>query len=369
MANQDASVPKFPMRVVVRRTGLNPSLLRAWERRYAAVGPGRSDGGQRLYSEADVHRLALLRALVDAGHNIGQVAALPEEELRVLLSPEQVVVSSTGRGAASNGVSARAAADVSREGSVPGSAGAAGSSDLSSVADATRAGWGSHSHRAWTVASDGGTAESAAFLEDALRAVYAMDPRALDAVLNRSALALGPVVLVDGVLVPLLTRIGALWKQGDMQPALEHVASGILRRFLYGLIDRLAPPPGAPVMVVGTPAGHRHEFGAQLAAVVATAAGWDVLLLGADLPACEIAEAARRKRAPVVALSALHPVVDPALEGEMRELRDALSDEVTVLLGGPAALSHATELRGVGVEVLANLGELRVRAGELRRLL
>jgi methanogenic corrinoid protein MtbC1 len=368
MANQDASVPKFPMRVVVRRTGLNPSLLRAWERRYAAVGPGRSDGGQRLYSEADIHRLALLRALVDAGHNIGQVAALPEEELRVLLSPEQEAGGRAGPGAASNGTTRRTGrqgldAAVSFEQVGAGlRAGASGGAGSSSPA------WESLSHRAWTEASDGGTVESAAFLDDALRAVYAMDPRSLDAVLNRSALALGPVVLVDGVLVPLLTRIGALWKQGDMQPALEHVASGILRRFLYGLIDRLAPPPGAPVMVVGTPAGHRHEFGAQLAAVVATAAGWEVLLLGADLPACEIAEAARRKRSPVIALSALHPVVDPTLEGEMRELREALPDDVAILLGGPAALSHATELRGVGVEVLANLGELRGRAAALRRL-
>ena len=52
--------PRHPIRVVARRTGLTPAVLRAWERRYKVVEPSRSEGGQRLYSDLDVRRLAVI---------------------------------------------------------------------------------------------------------------------------------------------------------------------------------------------------------------------------------------------------------------------------------------------------------------------
>jgi MerR family transcriptional regulator, light-induced transcriptional regulator len=353
------------MRVVVRRTGLNPSLLRAWERRYGAVGPGRSDGGQRLYSEDDIQRLSLLRTLVEMGHNIGQVAGLADEDLGTLLHSDP---DAPPRGAGSGGRDGSAGGgSPDSRGSAPYRAGPWGREVPPGYAqDGGARGWAAMAHPAREVAERRGGELADAYLDDALAAVRAMDPRALDSVLNRASMALGPGALVDGLLVPLLATIGALWKQGSMQPALEHVASGILRRFLYGLVDRLAPPPGGPVMVVGTPAGHRHEFGAQLAAVVGAGAGWDVLLLGADLPAAEIASAAARKGARVVALSALHPVEDPRLLPEMLELRERLDAGVHLLVGGPAAIAVASGLEESGIEVLESLDHLRLRAAVLR---
>ena len=67
-------------------TGLKPELLRAWEARYRAVTPGRSEGGSRLYSSDDLERLVLLRDVVAVGHRIGSVARLSLSELRDLLS-------------------------------------------------------------------------------------------------------------------------------------------------------------------------------------------------------------------------------------------------------------------------------------------
>ena len=61
----EAHEPKHPIRVVSERTGLSPDVLRAWEKRYRAVEPPRRDGGsQRLYSDADVERLRLLRRVM-----------------------------------------------------------------------------------------------------------------------------------------------------------------------------------------------------------------------------------------------------------------------------------------------------------------
>lgn len=66
---------------VARLTGVTPDVLRAWERRYGAVEPVRTPGGTRRYRSSDIDRLRLLKAAVDAGSRIGEVAKLSTEEL------------------------------------------------------------------------------------------------------------------------------------------------------------------------------------------------------------------------------------------------------------------------------------------------
>jgi MerR family transcriptional regulator, light-induced transcriptional regulator len=324
MIQRDSSAPQYPMRVVVRRTGLNASLLRAWERRYGAVEPGRSDGGQRLYSEDDIRKLTLLREAVDSGHNISQVAELPLDGLRELVWREQARTLPQG---GTPRAPERAVQPPER---------GEGNGDREAA------------HRV-----------AAGLLAQALEAVHGMEPRRLEAVLNRSAMALAPDQLVDDLLLPLLDRMGLLWREGEVGPASEHMASGVIRRFLDWLLEALATPEPGPLMVVGTPAGHRHEFGALLAAVVAAGEGWDVLPLGPDLPASEIAEAVRRKGASAVALSAIHPADDPNLERELRALRQDLTGDVRVLVGGGAAQACRAALEAAGIEVLATLADLR----------
>src|SRR5689334_390314 len=82
-------LPRVPMSVVTKRTGLSPHVIRVWERRYGAVSPDRTEGGQRTYSEEDVSRLALLRSLSEAGHKISAIAALPTDALENLWRHEQ----------------------------------------------------------------------------------------------------------------------------------------------------------------------------------------------------------------------------------------------------------------------------------------
>jgi MerR family transcriptional regulator, light-induced transcriptional regulator len=76
----------YPLRTVVRLTGLSPDLLRSWEKRHGVVKPERTEGGTRRYQSSDVERLRFVKAAVDAGHRIGRVATLSNSELQ-LLSP------------------------------------------------------------------------------------------------------------------------------------------------------------------------------------------------------------------------------------------------------------------------------------------
>lgn len=62
-----------------RRTGVAPELLRAWERRYGLLHPARSDGGFRLYSDADERRVELMRQYLREGLAAAEAAQLALE--------------------------------------------------------------------------------------------------------------------------------------------------------------------------------------------------------------------------------------------------------------------------------------------------
>ena len=71
---------------VSRITGIPTDTLRAWERRYELVSPGRSGSAGRVYSRDDVQKLSLIKQLVDRGHAISNVASCSVEELNDLLA-------------------------------------------------------------------------------------------------------------------------------------------------------------------------------------------------------------------------------------------------------------------------------------------
>ena len=79
-----------PIAVVAERTGLSRDVLRVWERRYAAVAPARSAGGQRLYSDEQVARFRLLAAATGHGRSISQVAGLTDDELARMVADDEL---------------------------------------------------------------------------------------------------------------------------------------------------------------------------------------------------------------------------------------------------------------------------------------
>src|SRR5579864_136502 len=85
----ESGAHRHPIGVAAERTGLSLDVLRVWERRYGAVAPARAGGGQRLYSDADLERLRLLRLATLAGRGIGQVASLGSKELAELVREDE----------------------------------------------------------------------------------------------------------------------------------------------------------------------------------------------------------------------------------------------------------------------------------------
>jgi DNA-binding transcriptional MerR regulator len=65
---------------LARRTGVSPELLRAWESRYGLLEPDRSEGGFRLYSDADEARVRRTVVLMAQGLSAGEAARRARED-------------------------------------------------------------------------------------------------------------------------------------------------------------------------------------------------------------------------------------------------------------------------------------------------
>ncbi len=296
------SEPRHTIAVVSRRTGISQLLLRAWERRYDAVQPGRTDTGRRLYSDADIRKLLLLNRLTGHGHRIGDIAGLDEGALEAL------------------------AAEITAPSPTP-----APLPDVSEVDD---------------------------LLGAALQAVADLDAPRLDGLLARASVVLSRPVLRRDLLRPLLVEVGERWHDGSLRVAHEHMATAVIKAFLAGLSLGQAAPPGAPGLVVTTPAGQRHELGALMAASQAVESGWKVLYLGPDLPAEEIALAVQASGARAVLLSLVFPGDDPATMDQLRDLRRFLGAGVPILAGGRSAASYLTTLVGIDARLLDDFDDL-----------
>jgi MerR family transcriptional regulator, light-induced transcriptional regulator len=322
---------KHPIQVVARRTGLTPEVLRVWEKRYGLVEPGRTRTGRRVYSDADIERLRLVHRATLAGRRVGEVCRLSTASLEALTREDERAARVTPM----TPLSGDAIGDNAPQ--MP-------------LKDAIEA----------------GVQTASAIVEEAMEAVRDLDGSRLDAVLNRALMAAGATTFGEQIMAPLLRRIGEQWELGRLDPYSEHLSIEVIRRMICRVFFWSNPDRSAPAIIVTTPAGQRHEMGALLVACVAQTEGWQVLFLGPDLPARDIARAADQGKAEVVALSIVYPPDDPRLNSELTELRRQLRKDVSVLAGGGAAPSYARALRRIRAEIIPDLAGLRTALQRIR---
>jgi DNA-binding transcriptional MerR regulator/methylmalonyl-CoA mutase cobalamin-binding subunit len=309
---------RYPIKVVAKRTGLTPHVIRVWERRYQAVTPLRTETNRRLYSEEDIEHLRLLRQATLAGHGIGRIAAHSSEKLRELLADDAVYAAAPG-GPLSRLLPPREAA----------------------------------------------TRPVEYFVQQSVEAIEKLDERALERTLALADMELSQPVVMDEVIVPLMVKLGDWWREGAARAAHEHMASAVVRNLLGNMRMTHAPREGAPDFVVTTPHGQHHEIGAMLAALVGAAEGWRVTYLGPNLPATEIAAAVQIRRARVLGLSLCFPPEDPMVVNELRQLRRVLDPATTILAGGMSAPSYRSVLEEIGAETIIELKPTRDRLRQL----
>ena len=96
------------------------------------------------------------------------------------------------------------------------------------------------------------------------------------------------------VLMPALATIGARWEQGKLDIYVEHRATEIVSRLIGQLsskFSRRGVDRGTVIIVA--PEGEQHSLSIALTADLLRVEGWKVMNLGANLPASELAKAAK----------------------------------------------------------------------------
>lgn len=215
-------------------TGVPAATLRAWERRYDVVEPGRTDAGYRLYDEDAIGRIRDMAALLSDGWSASTAAAEVSRRHLTSVAPDlhEPTVATTA---------ARTPSPTPPD-------------DLTT----------------WT--------------QQLIAAAALMDPTAVARVLDERFALASFESTVDDWLLPALAEVGRAWATGQISVAGEHlVAHAVLRR-LAAAYDAAASRTAGATVIVGLPAGVHHELGIFAFAVALRRLGLNTVYLGPDLP-------------------------------------------------------------------------------------
>jgi len=146
-----------------------------------------------------------------------------------------------------------------------------------------------------------------------------------------------PQDIVGQGLIAGMNEVGVLFKNGDMFIPEVLVSAKTMHKGMELLRPLLSKAEARTMgtVILGTVKGDLHDIGKNLVGMMFEGAGFEVVDLGVDQSPEKFVEAARRKDAQVIALSALLTTT----MGEMAKVIDALKeaglkDQVKVMVGG-----------------------------------
>lgn len=261
-----------------KATGVPVNTLRTWERRYGVPTPARTEGGQRIYDTAEVHRLRMVARALEKGHRPGQIMKASVAELQALIGEVMGMPP-----------------PAMQEGPY--------------MTDTT----------------------------PMMEAVQKLDGDMLEAALSTELARLGMVSFLEDRAAPFLGAIGCAWQEGKILPYQEHFATEHLRDFLAGQWRRMSDLSRGPTAVCAALPGERHHLGLHLVASVLAAQDWRIVYLGGDTPVSDVEACIRQvgAKALMVSVSAVASPQDS--RWLLNALRSRLPAEVAVVVGGAGA--------------------------------
>jgi len=147
-----------------------------------------------------------------------------------------------------------------------------------------------------------------------------------------------PVEIID-VLRDALVEVGRKYEAGEFFLS-ELVMTGEIMKDVLSVLEPKLKATRIKTLgkiVVGTVQGDLHDIGKNIFAMLARAAGFEVIDLGVDVPAEKFVEAVKENKPEIVGLSALLTVTVPEIGTTIKALKEAgLRDKVKVIIGGAA---------------------------------
>jgi 5-methyltetrahydrofolate--homocysteine methyltransferase len=174
--------------------------------------------------------------------------------------------------------------------------------------------------------------------------------------LTRSAVdaGLAPADILDRGLLHGMGIVGARFRDREIFLPDVLLAARAMRAAMTVLTPLLVRDavPSAGRVVLGTVSGDLHDIGKNLVGVLLQGAGFEVIDLGADVPASRFVDAALEAGAPVIGMSALLTTTMTRMK-EVVDLVAArhLNAQLTTIIGGAAVT--AAFAREIGADAYA----------------
>jgi len=165
------------------------------------------------------------------------------------------------------------------------------------------------------------------------------------------------------VLVPAMQEVGRMWHLNEISIAEEHLATRVTRRLMSRLVeDAPAASSNGKTVVVAAASGDAHEIAVELVSDLFHLDGWNAVGLGPNVPGVDIALAAERFHADLVAISATLDVQREAVADAVRALR-TVPRKIPVLVGGNAFNGDEDLWKTVGADGYAPDASQATRRG------
>ncbi len=203
-------------------SGIKPHTIRAWEQRYDALKPNRSQGNTRYYSGEELRRLLNIVSLLETGGKISELALLPDSKLFSLVRK---------------------------------------------------------------VRGKSVSAPTKYFVPQLIAAGMEYNEPEFEKILSHCLLRFGTRRAYVEILCPMLQQLGMMWFTNDLPTGNEHFISNIVRQKLFVSIDSLPlSAANSSTWVLYLPEGEFHEVGLLMSNYLLRLSGKKTIYLGANSP-------------------------------------------------------------------------------------
>ena len=268
----------YSIKQVAAMLGIQAVTLRAWENRYNAVTPERTESGYRMYTEENVADLRWLKEQID-DHQTNISEAVRMLKIRKENVPD-----------AASPVPAAPTVPVMEE--------------------------------AYTQMADQ--------IYDSL---YHFQGERANGLIDFGFTMYGYDSMFYHVLVPILVRVGDAWEEGRATVAQEHFMTQLISQRFYQFFHLFPIYPHLPKVLALCPEGEHHQVGLLLFSLFMRKNGAEVLYLGANMPEEGVFPILREQKIKLVCLSVTNPGLVNACDQLISKIRDEFP-HVRFVLGG-----------------------------------
>ena len=144
-----------------------------------------------------------------------------------------------------------------------------------------------------------------------------------------------PLEIITNYMIPAMDEVGKRFECEEYFVPELLLAARAMKGSMQLIRPLLTASGNEPVgrVVIGTVKGDLHDIGKNLVASLLEGGGFEVIDLGADVPAAKFIETVNTRNANIVCLSALLTVTMPSMKTTIQAFKDAgIRDKIKVLV-------------------------------------